>query len=171
MAINQLDEEAIFNVARRIETQDARNSYLQQVCGADRTLLKRVTALLRAHDDETNFLEQPAVKVTATFDVPPVSTQVGTTIGPYKLLEQIGEGGMGVVYMAEQQQPVRRMVALKVIKPGTDTKEVIARFDVERQALALMDHPNIARILDAGTTETGRPYFVMDMVRGIPITT
>ncbi len=171
MAIKELDEEAIFNVARRIETQDARNSYLQQVCGADRTLLKRVTALLRAHDDETNFLEQPAVKVTATFDVPPVSTQVGTTIGPYKLLEQIGEGGMGVVYMAEQQQPVRRMVALKVIKPGTDTKEVIARFDVERQALALMDHPNIARILDAGTTETGRPYFVMDMVRGIPITT
>ena len=95
---------------------------------------------------------------------------MGSTVGPYKLLEQIGEGGMGVVYMAEQTQPVRRKVALKIIKPGMDTKQVIARFEAERQALALMDHPNIAKVLDAGATDSGRPYFVMELVRGIPIT-
>ena len=94
----------------------------------------------------------------------------GTVIGPYKLLEQIGEGGMGVVYMAEQTQPVRRKVALKIIKPGMDTQQVIARFEAERQALAMMDHPNIAKVLDAGATESGRPYFVMELVRGVPIT-
>ena len=91
-------------------------------------------------------------------------------IGPYKLLEQIGEGGMGIVFMAEQTQPVQRKVALKIMKPGMDSKQVIARFEAERQALALMDHPNIARVLDAGTTESGRPYFVMELVRGVPIT-
>ncbi len=95
----------------------------------------------------------------------------GTVIGPYKLLEQIGEGGMGVVFMAEQQEPVRRKVALKLIKPGMDTRQVIARFEAERQALAVMDHPSIARVLDAGATESGRPYFVMELVRGVPITT
>jgi len=95
---------------------------------------------------------------------------VGSTIGRYKLMEQIGEGGMGVVYVAEQTQPVRRKVALKIIKPGMDTKQVIARFEAERQALAMMDHPNIARVHDAGATESGRPYFVMELVRGIPIT-
>ena len=94
----------------------------------------------------------------------------GTVIGPYKLLEQIGEGGMGIVYMAEQTQPVRRKVALKIIKPGMDTRQVIARFEAERQALAIMDHPNIAKVLDAGATESGRPYFVMELVRGVPIT-
>ena len=94
----------------------------------------------------------------------------GSVIGPYKLLEQIGEGGFGVVYMAEQQQPVRRKVALKVIKPGMDTRQVIARFEAERQALALMDHANIAKVLDAGATDSGRPYFVMELVHGVPIT-
>src|SRR5271166_5954625 len=94
----------------------------------------------------------------------------GTVIGPYKLLQQIGEGGFGVVYMAEQLEPVRRTVALKIIKPGMDTGQVIARFEQERQALALMDHPNIAKVLDAGTTAAGRPYFVMELVKGIPIT-
>ena len=94
----------------------------------------------------------------------------GNIIGPYKLLEQIGEGGFGVVFMAEQTAPVRRKVALKIIKPGMDTRQVIARFEAERQALALMDHANIARVLDAGATETGRPYFVMELVRGVPIT-
>ena len=94
----------------------------------------------------------------------------GTVIGPYKLLEQVGEGGMGVVFVAEQTEPIRRRVALKVIKPGMDTRQVIARFEAERQALAMMDHPNIARVLDAGTTEAGRPYFVMELVRGMPIT-
>ena len=94
----------------------------------------------------------------------------GTTIGRYKLLQELGEGGFGVVYQAEQTEPVRRRVALKIIKQGMDTRQVVARFEAERQALALMDHPNIAKVLDAGATETGRPYFVMEMVKGIPIT-
>ena len=100
----------------------------------------------------------------------PLAEPPGSRIGPYKLLQQIGEGGMGVVYMAEQTEPVRRRVALKIIKPGMDSRQVIARFEAERQALALMDHPNIARVLDAGATETGRPYFVMELVHGVPIT-
>ena len=100
----------------------------------------------------------------------PSTEKPGTVIGRYKLLEQIGEGGFGVVFMAEQEEPVRRKVALKIIKPGMDTKEVIARFEAERQALAMMDHPNIAKVLDAGATESGRPYFVMELVRGVPIT-
>ncbi len=101
---------------------------------------------------------------------PPIKERPGTVIGPYKLMQQIGEGGMGVVFMAEQTRPVQRTVALKIIKPGMDTQQVIARFEAERQALAMMDHPNIAHVLDAGTTDTGRPYFVMDLVKGIPIT-
>ena len=105
-----------------------------------------------------------------TTDHRAVTEGPGTVIGPYKLLQQIGEGGFGVVYMAEQEQPVRRMVALKIIKPGMDTAQVIARFESERQALALMDHPNIAKVLDAGATESGRPYFVMELVKGVPIT-
>ena len=113
-------------------------------------------------------LPHPRRRSRSTSHVVPESP--GTVIGPYKLLEQIGEGGMGVVYVAEQTQPVRRKVALKIIKPGMDTKQVIARFEAERQALAMMDHPNIAKVLDAGATETGRPYFVMELVRGIPIT-
>src|SRR5712671_6318111 len=100
----------------------------------------------------------------------PITPKPGERIGRYRLLQEIGYGGCGVVYMAEQEEPVRRRVALKVIKLGMDTRQVVARFDAERQALALMDHPNIARILDAGTTETGRPYFVMELVRGIKIT-
>ena len=115
------------------------------------------------------FPVRPAPGLARHIDQP-IREGPGTVIGSYKLLEQIGEGGMGVVYMAEQMQPVRRKVALKVIKPGMDTRQVIARFEAERQALALMDHPNIARILDAGATESGRPYFVMELVRGIPIT-
>ena len=99
----------------------------------------------------------------------PVGEQVGNLIGRYKLLQRLGEGGMGSVWMAEQTEPVRRMVALKVIKPGMDSKEVLARFEAERQALALMDHPNIAKVLDAGATPSGRPYFVMDLVKGMPL--
>src|SRR5205814_3773455 len=101
---------------------------------------------------------------------PPIGEGPGNVIGRYKLLQQIGEGGFGTVFMAEQQEPVRRMVALKIIKAGMDTREVVARFEAERQALALMDHPNIARVLDGGATASGRPYFVMDLVKGIPIT-
>ena len=99
-----------------------------------------------------------------------ITERPGTVIGPYKLLQQIGEGGMGVVFMAEQTEPVQRTVALKIIKPGMDTRQVIARFEAERQALAMMDHPNIAKVLDAGTTDSGRPYFVMELVKGVPIT-
>ena len=118
-----------------------------------------------------SFLEQPATGCDATATVEPLSAEApGTVIGPYKLLQQIGEGGMGVVFMAEQTEPIQRTVALKIIKPGMDTRQVIARFEAERQALAMMDHPNIAKVLDAGTTDTGRPYFVMELVKGVPIT-
>jgi serine/threonine protein kinase len=133
-----------------------------------RALRARVEALLKAHEEE-GFLESPPAGAEATIDQP-ISAGPGAVIGPYKLLQQIGEGGFGVVYMAEQEQPIRRRVALKIIKPGMDSKQVIARFEAERQALALMDHQNIARVFDAGTTETGRPYFVMELVRGVPIT-
>jgi serine/threonine protein kinase/tetratricopeptide (TPR) repeat protein len=172
MNLIQLDEEAIYHVARRIKDPEARGAYLRQVCD-DTALRDRLEALLRVCDQEASFLESPAVGLPPTVSVAaaaPLPEGPGTTIGPYKLLEPIGEGGMGTVFMAEQSQPVRRKVALKVIKPGMDTKQVIARFEAERQALALMDHPNIARVLDAGATESGRPYFVMELVRGIPIT-
>ncbi|HUG66891.1 MAG TPA: protein kinase [Pirellulaceae bacterium] len=145
---------------------------LDAACGGDRELRDRVSALLRAHVEPGSFLEQPAVAVASlspTIDQP-ITERPGTVIGRYKLLEQIGEGGFGVVFMAEQQEPVRRKLALKIIKPGMDTKEVIARFEAERQALAIMDHPNIAKVLDAGATESGRPFFVMELVRGISIT-
>jgi serine/threonine protein kinase len=121
---------------------------------------------LEAHQEAGSFLESPAAGLVATIDEP-VTERPGTVIGPYKLLEQIGEGGFGLVFVAEQQQSIRRKVALKVIKPGMDTRAVIARFEAERQALALMDHPNIARVLDAGTTASGRPFFVMELVKGV----
>ena len=124
---------------------------------------------MAAHDASDGILDAPPPMPT-TVDAPPLTEKPGTVIGPYKLLQQIGEGGMGVVYMAEQQEPVRRKVALKIIKPGMDSHQVIARFEAERQALAMMDHQNIARVLDAGTTESGRPYFVMELVHGVPIT-
>lgn len=117
-----------------------------------------------------DFLEIPAIDPDITLDESPLTEGPETVIGRYKLLEKIGEGGMASVYMAEQKQPIRRRVALKIIKLGMDTKQVIARFEAERQALAMMDHPNIAKVLDAGTTDTGRPYFVMELVRGIAIT-
>src|SRR5262249_19849238 len=131
-------------------------------------LRKNVESLLWAYN-AGQFLESPAPDLVATLDEP-VSERPGAVIGPYQLLEQIGEGGMGLVFVAEQQEPVRRKVALKVIKPGMDTREVIARFEAERQALALMDHPHIARVHDGGETASGRPYFVMELVQGAPIT-
>ena len=124
---------------------------------------------MRADVGATGFMERTAPDVDATLDVP-IGERPGTVIGPYKLIEQIGEGGMGTVWMAQQTEPVKRLVAVKLIKAGMDSKQVIARFEAERQALALMDHPNIARVLDAGTTDAGRPYFVMDLVKGVPIT-
>jgi tetratricopeptide (TPR) repeat protein len=170
MTSEPLAAKAIFNIARQIDSPEARSEYLRQACGADEALLERVDALLRAYEEKPSFLESPPVGTAATLDQP-ITERPGTVIGRYKLLEQIGEGGFGVVFMAEQEEPVRRKVALKIIKPGMDTKEVIARFEAERQALAIMDHPNIAKVLDAGATESGRPYFVMELVRGIPITT
>src|SRR5262249_49188499 len=131
----------------------------------------RVERMLAAQAEVGSFLQQPAIVGSATVShEPPISEIPGMVIGPYKLLHQIGEGGMGVVFMAEQTEPIRRTVALKIIKPGMDSRQVIARFEAERQALAVMDHPNISKVLDAGTTNSGRPYFVMELVKGVPIT-
>ena len=167
----------IFGEALKQPSPEARARYVNEACGADAELRRQVEVLLKAHAQAGDFLKPPA-------DDPPDGERPGTVIGRYKLLELIGEGGFGRVYMAEQQEPIRRKVALKIIKLGMDTREVIARFEAERQALAMMDHPNIAKILDAGVTgpgespianrqspiATGRPYFVMELVKGIPIT-
>ncbi|MBS0198281.1 MAG: protein kinase [Planctomycetes bacterium] len=145
---------------------DARAAYLDMAFGRDAALRARVDRLLRAAEDRFQFMSAP----TSGGDVQTQSGQMsegpGSRIGPYRLLQAIGEGGFGTVFMAEQETPVSRRVAIKVIKLGMDTHQVIARFEAERQALAMMDHPNIARVLDAGATETGRPYFVMELVRG-----
>src|SRR5271163_4152216 len=161
-------EEALFGAILEKPTRAERVAYLEGACGGDRALRERIEALLAAHDASGGVLDAPPP--TPTTVPPPLTEQPGAVIGPYKLLQQIGEGGMGVAYMAEQQEPVRRKVALKIIKPGMDSHQVIARFEAERQALAMMDHQNIARVLDAGTTESGRPYFVMELVHGVPIT-
>jgi serine/threonine protein kinase/tetratricopeptide (TPR) repeat protein len=163
-----MTERDLFEAALELPPED-RGGYLDGVCGGDAALRQRLEALLSRHDRAGSFLESPALRPVATVDEP-VSERPGTVIGPYKLLEQIGEGGMGLVFVAEQQQPVRRKVALKVIKPGMDTRQVVARFEAERQALALMDHPNIARVFDGGETQGGRPYFVMELVKGMPVT-
>ena len=163
-------EETIFASALALPPAK-RAAFLDKACAGDGTLRARLGELLEAHEGGGGFMEAPAAAAppTATATVP-VLERAGDRIGRYKLLEQIGEGGCGVVYVAEQTEPVRRRVALKVIKLGMDTKQVVARFEAERQALALMDHPNIAKVLDAGATETGRPYFVMELVRGVKIT-
>ena len=195
---------SIFCEAVERPAPEERAAYLDSACGRDAELRARVEALLAAHDAAGEFLgrrNEPPPAFAPTLTERPLTEAPGTVVGPYKLLEQIGEGGFGVVFMAEQTAPVKRKVALKVIKPGMDTRQVIARFEAERQALALMDHPNIARILDAGTTnvvrslrdrdhvesslpeqgagsrsdpptlaDPGRPYFVMELVKGIPIT-
>ncbi|MGA2255993.1 MAG: protein kinase, partial [Thermoguttaceae bacterium] len=160
-------------------------SRLVELAGGDQESHTRVAALLAAHRKADSFLERPATPlgetddgspaiglagVAATLDLSSIAERPGQTIGCYKLLEEIGDGGMGVVYMAEQREPVRRKVALKIIKPGLDTREVIARFEAERQALALMDHPNIAQVLEAGVAGSGRPYFVMEFVNGVQVT-
>lgn len=169
MSPSPVDEKAIFNTARKITDPEALASYLSLACGEDEAARQRIHALLAIHDHEDSFLESPPPGIEPT-QIRPVSERSGDTIGPYKLLQQIGEGGMGTVFMAEQTEPVERRVALKIIKPGMDTQQVIARFEAERQALAMMDHPNIAKVLDAGTTDTGRPYFVMELVKGMPVT-
>ena len=164
---DQIDQ--IFWSALQLPSGEKRKAYLDRACGGDHELRRLVEKLLRVQPKAADFLEQPLAEPQATVD-DPVSEGPGTVIGPYKLLEQIGEGGFGIVFMAEQQHPVRRKVALKVLKPGMDTRQVVARFEAERQALALMDHPNIAHVFDGGETASGRPYFVMELVRGIPIT-
>jgi WD40 repeat protein/serine/threonine protein kinase len=171
--------ESILAAAVEVDSEVERREFLEEACAGDAELKRRIEELVENHFRAGSFLEQPAVAPPATdgllYNNPPTSDPrpvegPGACIGPYKLLQQIGEGGMGIVYMAEQQRPVRRRVAFKIIKPGMDTAQVIARFEAERQALALMDHQNIAKVFDASTTETGRPYFVMELVHGVPIT-
>lgn len=165
-----MNEQLIFESAVGKTTPQERAAFIKHACAGDQELFARVASLLEAHEHPDEFLDGPLVQPMATCSSAGPVEGPGSVIGPYKLLEQIGEGGFGVVFMAEQQQPLRRRVALKVIKPGMDTRQVIARFEAERQALALMDHPNIARVLDAGATDSGHPYFVMELVRGVPIT-
>ena len=146
-----------------------RDALIREACGDDQTMRAEVERMLENHARATqeNFLEVP--NLTASFALSPAEV-VGSRIGPYKILQRVGEGGFGVVYMAEQERPIRRRVALKVIKPGMDSAQVVARFEAERQALAMMDHPSIAKVFDAGTTDAGRPYFVMELVHGVPVT-
>jgi serine/threonine protein kinase len=167
--VGRIDE--IFWEASQLAPGEERDAYLARACRDDRALRQRVERLLEVQPKVEGFLEKPfpGPGQLPTVDSAPTDGP-GTVIGPYKLLEQIGEGGMGLVFMAEQTRPVRRRVALKVLKPGMDTRQVVARFEAERQALALMDHPHIARVFDGGATEAGRPYFVMELVRGVPIT-
>ena len=163
-------EEEIFEAALKLPESD-RAAYVDRACGGDAAIRARMMKLLRAHTAAGSFMQGAALTARKTILVSlPPDEKAGDKIGRYKLLQQIGEGGCGVVYMAEQEEPVRRRVALKVIKLGMDTKSVIARFEAERQALAMMDHPNIAKVLDAGATDTGRSFFVMELVRGIKIT-
>jgi serine/threonine protein kinase len=177
----------LFAEALELASPPERAAYLDRACGNDQALRQQVEALLQAHAQVGHFLDRQAAVAGET---PPAAGEgiaeagagdqavltrpdaetAGAVIGPYRLLEQIGEGGMGAVWMARQQEPVKRLVALKLIKAGMGSRQVVARFEAERQALALMDHPNIAKVFDAGTTETGRPYFVMELVKGTPIT-
>ncbi len=177
----------IFLAIIELDSDSARRAYLDQACAGNVELRGQVEALLKAHGNAGSFLEKPAGELAGpagelaapagaslhqaeTMATTSPAEGPGTRIGPYKLLQLIGEGGMGSVWMAEQREPVRRLVALKVIKAGMDSGQVVARFEAERQALALMDHPNIARVFDGGTTDAGRPFFVMELVKGTPIT-
>ncbi len=169
MSATSPDVKSIFGRALEIESPADRSAFLNEACAADPSLRAEVEDLLHAMAGAGDFMRRPAA-ATPTTPHAPILEGPGSRIGPYKLLQQIGEGGMGVVYMAEQEHPVRRKVALKIIKPGMDSAQVVARFEAERQALAVMDHTHIARVFDAGTTETGRPYFVMELVHGVPIT-
>jgi tetratricopeptide (TPR) repeat protein/serine/threonine protein kinase len=164
------DNEAIFHAARAIPDPEQRRDYVRQACGGDQARIAHVEALLAAADGPDSLLDRPAAATPLATTDRPAPEGPGTLIGPYKLLEPIGEGGMGSVWMAQQHEPVKRLVAVKLIKAGMDSAQVIARFEAERQALALMDHAHIARVLDGGTTGGGRPYFVMDLVKGVPIT-
>jgi len=162
--------EALFDAALELKDPAERAAFLERECGEDLPLRTRLERLLSAHGQSNKFFEDCRPSLVAGEPgnaIPPMGNaeeELGRLIGHYQLLQKIGEGGCGVVYLAEQEKPVRRRVALKIIKLGMDTRNVIARFEAERQALAMMDHPNIARVLDAGATQTGRPYFVMELV-------
>ncbi len=164
-----MNEREIFFEALEMPTPEARAAYLQGVCGRDVTLRRKVDELLKEHFSNDSLLARPALEGQRTVKAP-IEEAPTPMLGRYKLLEKIGEGGFGEVWMAEQREPVKRRVALKIIKLGMDSRQIVARFEAERQALAMMDHPNIAKIFDAGTTDVGRPYFVMELVRGIKIT-
>lgn len=175
-----MSEESIFIEALEVADLEARTAFLDRACSGNPEQRARLDKLLAKHAQAGSYLGQPAPQLSATDfrehvnevrigDLTPVRRE-GTVLGPYKLVEVIGEGGMGTVWLAQQQEPVKRLVALKVIKAGMDSKSVLARFEAERQALALMDHPNIAKVLDAGATPDGQPYFVMELVKGVPIT-
>jgi hypothetical protein len=164
-----MNEQSLFIEALEKRDPAERAAFLDQRCAGDPALRQRLERLLQSHERDDGFLKSPTAAWAAVAELVP--ERPGTVIGPYTLMEQIGEGGMGLVFVAEQQHPVRRRVALKIIKPGMDAHQVIARFEAERQALALMDHQNIAKVLDASTTPSGRPYFVMELVHGVPITT
>jgi WD40 repeat protein/serine/threonine protein kinase len=165
-----MSERSIFSAALDISDPADRAAYLDRACAGEPALRRHIEELIASQVGLGSFLARPRLAAGITASYEPITEGPGTRVGPYKLLQQIGEGGMGVVYMAEQEQPVRRKVALKIIKPGMDSKAVVARFEAERQALAMMDHADIARVYDAGTTESGRPYFVMELVHGVPIT-
>jgi serine/threonine protein kinase len=162
--------DTIFCDALEIANDDDRAAFLDRATGEDPELRQQVEMLLEAHFLAGRFLESPAASPTVADEPSAPGEGPGTVIGHYALLERIGEGGMGEVWMAEQLEPMQRKVALKIIKAGMDTRQVIARFEAERQALALMDHPNIAKVFDAGATDSGRPYFVMELVNGTPVT-
>ena len=175
-------EKSIFLDALDVESPQERVAFIEVACQGNPQLLASVSALLREHERAFNPIDKPIAQgvdfqlgtldeTDSVLSEAEHSQQIlGTMIGPYKLMEQIGEGGFGIVYVADQQEPIRRRVALKVIKPGMESREVLSRFEAERQAIALMDHPNIARVFDAGVTDTAQPYFVMELVRGVPLT-
>ena len=167
--MNQLSIiEAIFDEAVKIKTAQELEQFLDERC-PEVEIRQQVERLL-AMDGNDEFLASPPQQLVGDTNHRGLEIAIGASVGSYKIREQIGEGGMGVVYCAEQLEPVRRKVALKVIKPGMDSREIIARFEAERQALAMLDHPNITRILDGGLSDNDRPFFVMELVRGIPIT-
>jgi serine/threonine protein kinase/WD40 repeat protein len=164
-----LDEKDVFLAALALPDGEGREAYLQAACAGHPALLGHVRGLLSAYQGSQGPLDRGPAVQGITADAAPTEGP-SSVLGPYKLVEPIGEGGMGTVWMAQQQEPVKRLVAVKLIKAGLDSRQVVARFEAERQALALMDHPNIARVLDGGTAESGRPFFVMDLVKGVPIT-
>jgi serine/threonine protein kinase len=169
MTMNRTMAEKVFEGAIKLPTPQERAAYVRGACGEDQALRQQVESLIQAHEEVGGFMPTDPGEAGITIPDRPLSESEGTSVGRYKLLQRIGEGGMGVIYMAEQTEPVVRKVALKIIKLGLNTKSVIARFEAERQALAMMYHPNIAKVLDAGSTATGRPYFVMELVKGVPI--